>query len=631
MKQEKQRRKPGNNFFALRIFILVMVFTAGISAGNKKTRAESTVDVPEGIQLTDDNSSVVLSWNESEDDVYFEIQICRDSDFENPAFDITTEETSVTKYYKDFGQECVSDDSSYLYMGEKYYFRVRAVKETEDTLIYSDWSVVYNKTLSYDAPTVTGVESSGAKSVTISWSSSSDMSGYRIYRSTEKNGTYTRVKTITDVTDGTMTYTDKKVETGVKYYYKVCTYNSYFSYTNGTYSEIKSVTPKPAVPTLKAKSSGYNSIKLTWGKAETGVDGYAIYRSTSKNGTYKRIKTIKSRTTVSYTNKKLTTGKKYYYKIKAYTKNNGKTYWSSASSAVSAKPTVSVPTIKSIKFASATSVTIKWSKVSGASGYIIYRATSKNGTYKKIATVKSGKTLSYTAKKLKNGKKYYFKVKAYRTVKGKRYAGSASAVKAKMMNKLGYEGESYESRCKRIWGSYEYEDYASASAASKGMKTISVKVWDINSSGKKYTKTLYVTVHKKIASTVKAIFKEIYNGSEKFPIHDIGGYSWRGSSSSSEHCEGLAIDINANENAMMYTDTGEILAGSFWKPGKNAYSIPEDGDVVKAFEKYASIGEAMAGEIKQIICISHISERDKLKIRNAINKTTERDKLKPEP
>ena len=91
-------------------------------------------------------------------------------------------------------------------------------------------------------------------------------------------------------------------------------------------------------------------------------------------------------------------------------------------------------------------------------------------------------------------------------------------------------------------------------------------------------------VNKAIAETVKQIFKEIYEGPEKYPIKDIGGYSWR-QSTTSEHRWGLAIDINANENYMIRKD-GTIVAGLFWKPGENPYSIKPYGDVVTAFKKY---------------------------------------------
>jgi ribosomal protein L37AE/L43A len=147
----------------------------------------------------------------------------------------------------------------------------------------------------------------------------------------------------------------------------------------------------------------------------------------------------------------------------------------------------------------------------------------------------------------------------------------------------GYRSESSSSKYKRIFGSAKKKSYKSSSQAKKNMKTIKIKVWNI-SNNKKVTKTKSITVHKNIASTVQKIFDEIYNGSEKFPIYSVGGYSWRGNSSKSEHNLGLAIDINPNENYMI--NGKKILAGKFWKPGKNPYSIPKNGDVVKAFEKY---------------------------------------------
>lgn len=56
-------------------------------------------------------------------------------------------------------------------------------------------------------------------------------------------------------------------------------------------------------------------------------------------------------------------------------------------------------------------VALKWKKVKDASSYVIYRCDSKNGTYKKIASVSASKT-GYTNKKLKKGKTYYYKVRA---------------------------------------------------------------------------------------------------------------------------------------------------------------------------------------------------------------------------
>ena len=56
---------------------------------------------------------------------------------------------------------------------------------------------------------------------------------------------------------------------------------------------------------------------LKWTKSEN-ADGYAIFRRIGKTGSYKRIKTINSGDVVKYTNSKLTYGKKYCYKVKAF-------------------------------------------------------------------------------------------------------------------------------------------------------------------------------------------------------------------------------------------------------------------------------------------------------------------------
>lgn len=69
---------------------------------------------------------------------------------------------------------------------------------------------------------------------------------------------------------------------------------------------------------------------------------------------------------------------------------------------------------------------IKYSKVNRAKKYIIYRAAKKNGEFKKIAT---SKKTSYTDKKVKKGKTYYYKVSAIGTNKEKAYMEVTSSAK----------------------------------------------------------------------------------------------------------------------------------------------------------------------------------------------------------
>ena len=78
-------------------------------------------------------------------------------------------------------------------------------------------------------------------------------------------------------------------------------------------------------------------------------------------------------------------------------------------------------------------ITVKWKKMSGINGYQVSMATKKKGKYKVIKTITKASTIKFTKKKLKKGKNYYFKVRTYRIVNGKKYFSSWSAVKHKKL------------------------------------------------------------------------------------------------------------------------------------------------------------------------------------------------------
>ena len=75
-------------------------------------------------------------------------------------------------------------------------------------------------------------------------------------------------------------------------------------------------------------------------------------------------------------------------------------------------------------------VSVEWKKVSGVKGYQIQVATDKKfKKNKKTVTVKKQKTTKVTIKKLKAKKKYYVRIRTYKTVKGKKIYSSWSKVK----------------------------------------------------------------------------------------------------------------------------------------------------------------------------------------------------------
>ena len=79
-------------------------------------------------------------------------------------------------------------------------------------------------------------------------------------------------------------------------------------------------TGKVTTSTVTTKNK---SVYLRW-KKQKYANGYEIYRSTKKKSGYKKVKTINSGKKTSWTDKKVDGGKTYYYKIRAYRKNNGK-------------------------------------------------------------------------------------------------------------------------------------------------------------------------------------------------------------------------------------------------------------------------------------------------------------------
>ena len=85
--------------------------------------------------------------------------------------------------------------------------------------------------------------------------------------------------------------------------------------------------------------------------------------------------------------------------------------------------------IKSVKSTSKRSAKVSWKKVSGANGYQIQYAAKSNFKSRKAITLKSGKTVVKTIRKLKSKKTYYLRMRAYKTIAGKTVYTNYSPVK----------------------------------------------------------------------------------------------------------------------------------------------------------------------------------------------------------
>jgi hypothetical protein len=308
---------------------------------------------------------------------------------------------------------------------------------------------------------------------------------------------------------------------------------------------------------------------------------------------------------------KLEANKTYKYEVRAYYKDyNGKKVYVQTIKNISVKVKGEGTKITKAKRLGTNKISLSWNKVSGADGYLIYCAKDhdSNGekqdidfsdlsNYKCLKNITNRKTTSYTVAGRKHGYTYGFVIYAYKKVNGKKMVTIPSKVKTVTMDYYGYEDESTDSKYTRAFGGKNYDaayknfekQFDSYAHASAQMTTISIKVWDFanGKNGAKITKTMYLTVNKRLAPTIKKMFEEIYNGKEKTPIHSLGGFSYETFDPllpKHQHLVGLAIDINAEENCMMDGDV--VSAGSFWDPKKSGYSIPLDCELVRIMRKY---------------------------------------------
>lgn len=290
-------------------------------------------------------------------------------------------------------------------------------------------------------------------SVTVSWKEYQYAQSYDVYRKTA-GGEWTKLANTT-----ALQYIDQTTAGSTAYSYTVVALSSRWGQSvSSAYDENGAAVTTPAAPVtpqpdngnvtpdngsttpdagttttvsdytgLKAVSAGCNRIKVSWKKIK-GADGYVLYRATSANGKYKALKTIKKAKTTSYTDKNRATGKTYYYKLRPYKNVKHKKQYMAYSTVVSTK---AMP--GKVKFTKLTAknskATLKWKKVSGASGYLIYRSDRSDGGFKCINSL-SGRKTGYTNTKLKKGQTYYYRIRAYKKSGKKRIYGDFSVVKA---------------------------------------------------------------------------------------------------------------------------------------------------------------------------------------------------------
>ena len=299
--------------------------------------------------------------------------------------------TEESKSYTEIGRTSGNTYSDTISAGIKYYYAVAVYSgsRTEDKC--PEVGVMY-----LAEPAVTGA-SNITSGVQVKWSKVTGATGYIVYHKGAGKG-WAR---IADIKDGsTVNYTDTTAASGTTYTYTVRAYNKD---TMSDWNSTKSLM-RISDTTLTGASNITSGVQVKWSKV-TGATGYIVYHKGAGKG-WGRIADIKSGSTVSYTDTTAASGTTYTYTVRAY---NGSTMgdWHSAKSQMRLSDTT-VSGASNITYG----VQVKWSRVTGATGYIVYRKGAGKG-WGRIADIKSGSTVSYTDTTAASGTTYTYTVRAY--------------------------------------------------------------------------------------------------------------------------------------------------------------------------------------------------------------------------
>lgn len=356
-----------------------------------------------------------------------------------------------------------------LTSGMSYTYVVKAYKTVNGKKVYIEDSVY--ATLDFVLQKVNTVQKSNGK-VTVTWNPVYTAKGYQIEKYDAKTGEWNTYKTIKKAKTSSYTFPATSDENGVKY--RIRAYNGK-KYTD--YIDVD-VYPVLAAPTnVKAKVSG-QTVKISWKAVKgadyyrvfrtssawssydkdlkeyyyNGATEVGRYVADSTTVSGYRYRDLEEMNVTSVVDQEITysyngidgqtlvagpdTGVKYYYYVIAYKNNSqheyvydndeayyeGAYYSSGCSKAASATIKETKPAKTSISKATSKSksVTLTFKASKNADGYEIVRSTKKKSGYKVIGTVNDPTKLTYKDKynkktnKLKKGKSYYYKVRAFK-------------------------------------------------------------------------------------------------------------------------------------------------------------------------------------------------------------------------
>lgn len=266
------------------------------------------------------------------------------------------------------------------------------------------------------------ISKAGTNTVDLSWSPVSGADGYTVQ--ILKNGKWISV--------GNFVGTSAKISgllPGSVNYVHIAAYASSNGKTYiGNYNTAVKI--ETTVGAINPRVSAYanNFVTLTWNK-QTAANGYEVFKYDASSKKYVLYKNITNPDTNTCKVTGLASNKKYDFKVRAYQIDDSEKTYAPFGAVVSQYTSITNPKLNSAKSTSKKKIKVSWSKVGGASGYQVmwstYKNFSKNYKTKSVKAKYSSKTVTTAQSK----KTYYVRVRAYKTISGKKVYSQWSSTK----------------------------------------------------------------------------------------------------------------------------------------------------------------------------------------------------------
>lgn len=257
------------------------------------------------------------------------------------------------------------------------------------------------------------ISKAGTNTVDLSWSPVSGADGYTVQ--IFKNGKWVSVGNFV----GTSAQISGLLPGSVNYVHIAAYASSNGKTYIGNYNT--SVKIETTVGAINPRISAYanNFVTLTWNK-QTAANGYEVFKYDASSKKYVLYKNITNPNTNTCKVTGLASNKKYDFKVRAYQIDDSEKTYAPFGAVVSQYTSIAKPKLNSAKSTSKKKIKASWSKVGGASGYQVMWSTYKNFSKNyKTKSVKA-KNLSKTVTTAQSKKIYYVRVRAYKTINGKK-------------------------------------------------------------------------------------------------------------------------------------------------------------------------------------------------------------------